>query len=178
MDSLIVKIYNILSQLSYSFWNSYQGEVIKWLFIVYSLTILFAIILVMRKHPDMWDNSTYGDKRRKTTQRKQEIKVPIEPWELIKAKLKSVNPNDWKIAVIEADKLFDKTLQELGYPGTSMGEKLKDVSEESVQGMLQDIWWAHKLRNNIVHEPGHEITNEESQKAAKIFEEAIGQIKK
>ena len=58
-----------------------------------------------------------------------------------------------QLAIIEADKLLDQALHQLGYPGETMGERLKDARHA-----LRDndrVWQAHKLRNRIAHE--HDI---------------------
>ena len=40
----------------------------------------------------------------------------------------SPNPNDWKLAIIEADIILDDALKQYGYVGNSLGEKLKSIS--------------------------------------------------
>jgi hypothetical protein len=62
----------------------------------------------------------------------------------------SENPNDWKLAIIEADILLDETLKEKGYAGVSLGERLRSISPTQLQS-LDDAWQAHKVRNQIAH---------------------------
>ena len=45
----------------------------------------------------------------------------------INKKLTSDSASDWKIAIIEADKAFDRTLEKKGFFGESVGEKLKEM---------------------------------------------------
>ena len=63
----------------------------------------------------------------------------------------SDNPNDWKLAIIEADIILDDVLKERGYAGTSLGERLKGISPHQLAS-LQDAWEAHKVRNQIAHQ--------------------------
>jgi len=63
----------------------------------------------------------------------------------------SSNPNDWKLAIIEADIILDDTLKQKGYAGNSLGERLKSISPTQLAS-LQDAWDAHKVRNRIAHE--------------------------
>jgi len=63
----------------------------------------------------------------------------------------SDNPNDWKLAIIEADIMLDSILKQRGYPGTSLGERLKNISSSQLAS-LQDAWEAHKIRNRIAHD--------------------------
>lgn len=63
----------------------------------------------------------------------------------------SENPNDWRLAIIEADIILDNALKKQGYAGTSLGERLKSISSEQMSS-LEDAWEAHKVRNRIAHE--------------------------
>jgi len=65
--------------------------------------------------------------------------------------LDSLNPNDWKLAIIEADIILDDLLKQHGYAGTSLGERLKSVSPLQLAS-LNDAWEAHKVRNRIAHD--------------------------
>ena len=62
----------------------------------------------------------------------------------------SDSPNDWKLAIIEADIILDELLKEAGYAGVSLGERLKSISPNQLQS-LDDAWQAHKIRNQIAH---------------------------
>jgi hypothetical protein len=57
-----------------------------------------------------------------------------------------------KAVVIDTDKLFDYTLKKKGFKGETMGERLKSAKEYFDKDMYNNIWEAHKLRNNLVHE--------------------------
>lgn len=63
----------------------------------------------------------------------------------------SDHPNDWKLAIIEADVILDDTLKQHGYAGNSLGERLKSVSPNQISS-LNDAWEAHKIRNRIAHD--------------------------
>lgn len=56
----------------------------------------------------------------------------------------------WPLAIIDADKLLDEALKRRRYKGRTMGERLvtaqRDLSNNDA------VWFAHKLRNKIVHE--------------------------
>ena len=63
----------------------------------------------------------------------------------------SDNPNDWRLAIIEADIILDDTLKKRGYVGKSLGERLKSISNGQLES-LNDAWEAHKVRNRIAHD--------------------------
>lgn len=63
----------------------------------------------------------------------------------------SDNPNDWKLAIIEADIILDEVLKQRGYSGNSLGERLKSISPSQLES-LNSAWEAHKVRNRIAHD--------------------------
>ena len=63
----------------------------------------------------------------------------------------SVNPSDWKQAVIEADIILDEVLNQRGYTGDSLSERLKSISPQQL-ATLNDAWEAHKIRNRVAHD--------------------------
>ena len=56
----------------------------------------------------------------------------------------------WPLAIIDADKLLDDALRRCRYRGKTMGERLvaaqRDISSND------EVWFGHKLRNQLVHE--------------------------
>ena len=77
-------------------------------------------------------------------------KLKNEKWEHIKELISSENPNDWRLAILEADILLDELIDLMGYKGKTMGEKLKSI-EQSDFTTLEQAWEAHKVRNQIAH---------------------------
>jgi hypothetical protein len=95
-------------------------------------------------------------------------------WDSVASHLSSPNPNDWKQAISDADIILGDILTKLGYQGESIGEKL----QRAVRGdfkTLDDAWEAHKVRNQIAHEAGFQLTHHEAtqtiNKYKKVFEE-------
>lgn len=74
-----------------------------------------------------------------------------ETWEHIRGKLLSDSPSDWRLAIIEADIYMDRLFDSKGFPGDTIGDKLKKMSEGDLPS-LQVAWEAHKVRNRIAHE--------------------------
>jgi len=69
----------------------------------------------------------------------------------------------WPLAVINADKLLDEALKKRKYKGKSMGERLvaaqRDFSDND------GVWFAHKMRNRLVHEADVKLKEAEVKKA-------------
>jgi len=74
------------------------------------------------------------------------------------------------LAIMEADKLLGYTLKARGVEG-SVGEQLK--AAPSLFSDLNGIWSAHKLRNEIAHEIGKEISAKQAKSNLNIFKKAL-----
>lgn len=81
------------------------------------------------------------------------------------------NPLSYSITVVDADKLLDKALCEMGVPGKTMGDRLKKSSERFSQ--LNAVWYAHKLRNQIAHEHGFSLEYPQARHALQTFKQAL-----
>lgn len=93
-------------------------------------------------------------------------------WSNIQDLLKSYNANDWKQAIIDADMMLEDLLIQIGYEGVSIGDKLKNV-ERSDFITLNNAWEAHKVRNQIAHDPTFKLSREIAEKTIKNFEEVF-----
>lgn len=71
-------------------------------------------------------------------------------WQEVEQHITTDNPNDWKLAIIEADVMLEEMLESAGYAGLTIGDKLKSASPTSFR-TLDDAWRAHKVRNQIAH---------------------------
>jgi hypothetical protein len=69
----------------------------------------------------------------------------------VRTHVDSDSPNDWKLAIIEADIILDQTLKDRGYAGNSLGERLRSITPNQVAS-IDDAWDAHRVRNKIAHE--------------------------
>ena len=93
-------------------------------------------------------------------------------WQAVLDKLEDDNPEVYKLAVLEADKIFDDLLKRKKIPGSDMGERLKQLRPEQLAN-LDDVWRAHKIRNRVAHESGFHLTRAQAKMAVEIFEKAI-----
>jgi len=72
-------------------------------------------------------------------------------WERVLEHMNSVNPNDWKFAILEADIILDDLLTTMRYGGETVADRLKSI-EKSDFNTIEDAWEAHKVRNSIAHQ--------------------------
>lgn len=98
---------------------------------------------------------------------------PPEPdprWIQIQNHIASHNQSDWRVAILEADILLYDMLNQMGYPGDSVGEMLKQADPSSFI-TLQDAWGAHRIRNTIAHEgANYELTRGEAERAIRLYQ--------
>lgn len=71
-------------------------------------------------------------------------------WTEIQQHIASDNPSDWKLAIIEADIILEKMLNDQGFAGATVAEKLRSASPNSFS-TIEDAWDAHKVRNKVAH---------------------------
>lgn len=92
-------------------------------------------------------------------------------WLKIENSLVKDDPRTYNLAVIDADKLLDKALNEMGLPGKTMGERLKRVMDRFEKP--SSVWSAHRLRNQIAHEHGFNAEYAQANRALAAFRQAL-----
>ena len=99
-------------------------------------------------------------------------KTMTKNWQSVLEKLESKDESNYKMAVIEADKIFDDILKRIGYQGEDMAERLKQITSAQLAN-IDEIWQAHKLRNRLVHELGFRINHSQAKQAVEIYQRAL-----
>jgi len=69
----------------------------------------------------------------------------------------------WPLAVINADKLLDEALKKRRFKGKTMGERMVAAQRELTDN--DGVWYAHKLRNRLVHEADVNLKEADVKKA-------------
>ena len=103
------------------------------------------------------------------------IKKTASKWYKIAERLKKGQENEYKLAFIQADKMLDNSLEKMGYQGTSLGQRLEQIKVETISN-IEDVWKAHKIKNNIVHDPNYKLTLDQAEKALNIYEKALHEL--
>ena len=92
-------------------------------------------------------------------------------WLKIENSLTKDNKQSYNAVVIDADKLLDKALNEMGLPGKTMGERMKRAGGYFSQ--VNSVWYAHKIRNQIAHEHGFSVDYNQAKHALANFKQAL-----
>ena len=96
----------------------------------------------------------------------------LKGWEQIKKRIISPAQQDWKLAVLEADKIFDEILKMAGYLGSDLNKKLEILKPENLAN-LDEIKEAHFLANQILRDPNKELKREDAIITLRSFKKAF-----
>lgn len=128
-------------------------------FIASGIVIILALIIVAR-HFYLKNKTSELDK-----------KFFQGRWQEIEKLMEIKKEMNYKLAVIEADKLLDEALKEMFFPGASTFERLKFATYKFQK--LKEAWWAHKVRNEVVHNVNYALRYNEAHKVLELFHKAL-----
>ncbi|GEM_PF-526274 len=144
----------------------------KIIFVFLSCILFYAIVLLyiksepVKRFRKYYKGTAIKDMPKGKTQR---------AWNKVQKRLATMHEAEYKMAVIEAEKIFDNILLMIGYKGNTLGDRLKTIKKEQLQS-LDEVWSAHKVRNRIVHNPDEKISLSEAQEAVGKFEMGIEEL--
>lgn len=118
---------------------------------------LFALITFTKKGGGTLDVEKYRSK-----------------WLAIEQQLKRDEVSSYHLTVLNADKLLDNALRDRGIKGETMGERMKQAKDR--WSNANAVWAAHKLRNQIAHEPDVQVRHEDARRALAAFKQALKDI--
>ena len=114
--------------------------------------VLLALVVWARIRLIMVEHEGYHEKE--VLEHATVHEDPVQPknpqWERVRSLASSGTESDWRRAILEADIMLGDLLNQLGYHGKEVGEKLRDANP--LQFSTLDLAWkAHKVRNDIAH---------------------------
>lgn len=153
-NALVQMIYR-LGFSPYSLWQWFESLLFSnsfWAWFIRIILTLLSIIII-------WLIVDTNKKLTKVREKEKELLYPVitqvntstnDAWEKVLKRTESMNEDDWKLAIIEADIMLADLLDKLHLLGESIGEKLKAVDKSDFR-TLDNAWEAHKVRNEIAH---------------------------
>jgi len=96
-------------------------------------------------------------------------------WQKILLRLSKNDEANLRLALVEADNLFDDLLKQMRLPGESMADRLKYIDSSQISN-IDEIWTAHKLRERIIQNPEYPITRNEIEFGVKAYERALKEL--
>lgn len=97
-------------------------------------------------------------------------------WEAIQERADSDDEGDWKLAIIEADKLIDTILKAHSISGETMADRMRNVSQARMPS-IDNLWKVHRLRNHLVHTSDFHITHNQAKQAMNIYQQILIEMK-
>ena len=93
-----------------------------------------------------------------------------EHWSKVLNYIFSQHSSDWKLAIIEADAMLEGLLDQMGFKGENLGEKLKSADQDNFP-QLTAAWEVHTVRNKIAHEGlAFDLSQHEAKRIIAIYE--------
>lgn len=151
--------------------------------LLFILAILFLAIIIyctIRLLEIRKKEKEYLEKEIEEYKHKQDVKAEQvsdssgginKKWKSVLDHVFSQNEADWKISIVEADIMLDELMDQLGFKGESLAEKLKSADQESFKH-LTGAWEVHTIRNRIAHEgPDFQINQHEAKRVITIYEQ-------
>jgi hypothetical protein len=166
---------NLESKATHAF-GSFM-EVFTSISIFVSLIIFMGIIYAKFKYKEVIEAF-------KASQSKREEVESIDPsqfqsvgpdprWQEIERHMATNSQAEWRVAIIESDIILFDMLEQMGYVGDTVAEKLKTVDKVNF-ATLDDAWRAHKIRNIIAHEgANYELSREEADRTIRLFKKVF-----
>ena len=81
-----------------------------------------------------------------------------------------IREKDYRHAIMDADKLLDHALSKMGLRG-NLGSKLKNSPKLFTN--VNNVWAAHKVRNNIAHQINFQVDEATYKKTMLSFKQAF-----
>ena len=132
--------------------------------LVVGTAVIMARLKWLQSRVDRWRHVILNaDMSREQTKR---------TWKDVERHFFAGDENDLKIAIIEADKALDNALRNAGITGATLGDRLKRLKPNQLPN-LDNVWQAHKLRNQIAHDAEMSLKRDAAERALTIYRAAL-----
>ena len=172
MDILLENFSNQILILAQAFTTSFTFSVIKFFLEVLVILMLIDLVLLLKQRGlggDIRDTLVGMNIPSELGNKKNKLRAK---WAKVKEKLKSKNESDYKVAIIEADKIIDDLIARMNYKGENMGERLDNITPGQIEN-IEDLRKAHEIRNRIIHDESFVLTKKEAEKTFEYFEDFL-----
>lgn len=99
----------------------------------------------------------------------------ITRWHKIIERLDKQEEKDFKTAIIEADGLVDAALRAQRFPGETMADRMRAIGPERAIS-TDELWRAHKVRNEIAHDPHYAVSPREGHDMMRIYKKVLEEM--
>lgn len=176
MEQILSALYTQMASLTETFNWDLLNQIVFVLKLISVLISLFFLVLIIYLSKQIYSNFKNFSQRlgeaKEFSGTGLEKGVFSEKWQSVEQKLDSKEEGNYKLAIMEADNMFDDLLKKAGYVGEDMGERLKQLQPGDVSN-LDELWEAHKLRNKIAHESGVSVNYNQAKKSIEAYKKAF-----
>lgn len=173
MFDLILKILDQIKEFIIFLSGTWLAYDLKWLGGVLSLVFggLIIFLIIKLQIIDNWFKAA-GNFLLTQAFPKRHLN---KSWQKILMRLNKSDEANLRLALIEADNLFDDLLKQMRLPGESMADRLRYIDSSQISN-IDEIWRAHKLRNVLVHNHEYPITRNEMEFGIRAYEKALKEL--
>jgi len=170
-------IKEIISYIGNINWESIF-YVVRWIFITFDIILVILFVLVFRKALEYRSKFVAFPGGRKSKKKKTEAKkFDFSPqWKKILTTVEAGGSDASLLAIIEADKLVDTALKNLKFEGEYIAERLEQVGKVMDLKTIDDVWRVHRIRNNLVHTPGFQVSQSQVNDVLKVYEKFLKEL--
>jgi hypothetical protein len=150
-----------------------------WLFLKNFLLVLIIVLItiILYSLVRIWEVREEEKKKMNDLYAKQKAAeaqpVKNTQWERVLAHVNSTNSSEWRLAIIEADTMLEDFTKQMGIPGDTLGDRLKNADISDIR-KKDSAWEAHKVRNRIAHDgSAFELSQRDAKIAIDQFEEVF-----
>lgn len=146
-------------------------------FIVLDILVVVGIVFFLKKGLELKPDLRYPKKRTSRSGAESEVNIQEAWMKIINKTEESQTAETFTLAIIEADKLLDDVLRLLGFQGEHLAERLDQLERRKKAKSTEKLWQAHRIRNNLVHAQGFNITSSQAKEVLGAYENFFKEIK-
>jgi hypothetical protein len=171
----MIEIGNLVIEIGDTSWLLYFYGAVKYFMAGMSVLLIIGIILILirveggfkiRIKEAIEEAKEAGKLPKTKTQNKLEV---------INSNIESKNPDDYKKAVVLAEKLFSNIMKTANLSGENLEKKLSKLPNNQLE-FKDDVIWAYKLKEKIISDEDFTVDHEEAKRAVYIFQRALKEI--
>ncbi|MEK7654333.1 MAG: hypothetical protein AAB345_03600 [Patescibacteria group bacterium] len=96
----------------------------------------------------------------------------LSAWKKILRRMRKESSSEWKIAIIEADRLMDDLIRVSGLRALTSDDRYKQLGPEDMPNLVE-LLEAHQIRNRCAQDPDFQLSKEEAIRALRIFKKSL-----
>ena len=152
-----------------SLWNSSFLDVVRFLVAVYVLVLFLDILMHFFLRDVGRDIRTGMFGADMPVAHKKFVK---KQWNKVREHLSGHTQADWKIALLEADRIMEYVLEISNFSGSDFRERVERASHERL-GRKEDLLKAHFVRNAIIKDPAYTLDHDTAKNLIDIYESVL-----